>query len=819
MMQPLMSKLGDRIYRFADVEVNPARGCLMRGGQQQYLRQKTFQVLLYLLQERHRLVTKDELIEQVWEGRAVTDDALVKCISDIRKALGDDSHHPQFVKTLPKVGYHFIGSVEECWWKERALSAAAPGQHTLEIEEVTSIEVEEKIEEDEAESRNLLSESRSLISSPSHLTLSRHRRALTLAFGVMLVLALAFYFGQQRRSAERVTTDVVLPRLQGKKPLVVMYFENQSGDRELNWLREGLADMLITDLARSKHLSVLSRQQMHLLLERIGQAGAEKIRLDEALALGRRSQAEAVALGSFAKLGEKMWINVQLYDAAGGQVLASESLVADKADQILSQMDLLSLKLASHLGAAPAEDETKLALASIMTNSLEAYRYYSLALEQAQMFQFQETIEMLEKAIALDPQFAMAHARIGYVYAVRMGQGEKAIPYLEKAFRLSDRLTEKDKLYINAWYANAKHDALTAIESYQKMLVNYPLEVEAYQRLGWLLISQEKFDEARLAVKHGLVIDAEAKDLYNGLGTSYAQQGKYDEAIAAYQHYVRLAPSDPNALDSLGAGHQMFGRYEEAIAAYQRALALNPESRVAIIHLGNTYFQQGRYQAAIEQYQRYIQVARDDKTRGRGYEYLAHVYLKKGDLGRAEAAARQATQCYKQAAWVSLPIAVARGDRRAVEKLKPELLASLSQAELAERGYLRIYYHCLGYVAQTSGHAEEAIKYFKEAVRHQPVYWNFDLLEDCLANAYLEFGWLNEAIAEYERLLRFNPNYPLAHYHLGQAYERQGKWEQARAAYQRFLEIWKDADRELPVVVQAKERLAASELCLQQACR
>ncbi|MBA2702631.1 MAG: tetratricopeptide repeat protein, partial [Blastocatellia bacterium] len=79
-----------------------------------------------------------------------------------------------------------------------------------------------------------------------------------------------------------------------------------------------------------------------------------------------------------------------------------------------------------------------------------------------------------------------------------------------------------------------------------------------------------------------------------------------------------------------------------------------------------------------------------------------------------------------------------------------------------------------------------------------------DPLEDCLANAYLEVGQPDEAIKEYERILRLNPNYPLAHYHLGQAYELQGKQQQARASYERFLEVWKNADAEAPEIIYAR---------------
>src|SRR5688572_12048330 len=96
-----------------EVEIDPSLGCVRRAGAEQHLRQQTFQVLLYLLDRRERLVTKRELIEQVWRGAAVTDDALVQCIVDIRKALGDDCRRPRYIKTVPKAGYRFIASVED----------------------------------------------------------------------------------------------------------------------------------------------------------------------------------------------------------------------------------------------------------------------------------------------------------------------------------------------------------------------------------------------------------------------------------------------------------------------------------------------------------------------------------------------------------------------------------------------------------------------------------------------------------------------------------------------------------------------------------
>lgn len=622
-----------------------------------------------------------------------------------------------------------------------------------------------------------------------------------------MAVASAIYWSRYRSTpSNQQFVTPTLPRVAGKRALAITYFENSSGSPELNWLREGLADMLITNLSRSKKLTVLSRQQLHLLLERVGYGSEDKISLDKMLDIARKSQAEALVLGSFARLGEKVRIDAQLYDTTSGQLVAAESLTTDNPDQILTQIDLLSLKLATHLGAAPS-DQDEARLASVMTNNLDAYRYYSLALEQIQMFQFAEAITLMEKAITLDPQFAMAYARIGYIYSVMWGPKEKAKPYLEKAFQLSDRLSEKDKLYIVAWDASADQDAERAIQSYREIIAQYPLETEAYRRLAYSLLALDRNEEALAVINQGLIIDPEEEDFHNALGTAYRRLGKNAEALAALERYVQLAPNDPNAYDSLALHHQWLGRYEEAVVAYNRALAINPESLVAIIHLGNLYFQQGRYHSAIEQYQRYIQVARDDAGRARGYEYIAWVQWKKGDLNRASAQIKQATKYGGTTVWASLSIALARGDLAALKKLKNQLLEEASYRESEAKGQLRAHYYFLGQIALKEGREEEAIQNFKEALRRQPFVWNIDSLEDCLANVYLELGRLDDAISEYERILRLNPNYPLAYYHLGQAFERKGQQDQARSAYEQFLQIWKTADADIPEVVAVKQKL------------
>jgi tetratricopeptide (TPR) repeat protein len=354
-----------------------------------------------------------------------------------------------------------------------------------------------------------------------------------------------------------------------------------------------------------------------------------------------------------------------------------------------------------------------------------------------------------------------------------------------------------------AWYAQAQKDVEGTVKAYRDLIARYPLEVEAYWRLGRLLARLgSDLEDIVTVFKQGLAIDPEAKEIWNDLGLTSCRPGHYDDAFATLQRYVHLAPTEPNAYDSLRMCYNYAGRYDEALAALDQALALNPDFHFANLHVGDVYFNQGRYRAAIGQYQRFVELAPSDWDRALGYNRLVLLYWKKGDLARADAAAQQELR-FNNDHGGPLLIALARGDV-AAERLKESFFENSPNIRPLSGGRPGFRHFYLGYDALKSGRAPEAIEHLREVAYHYRV----EFMDDCLANAYLELDRLDEAIAEYERLLRINPNYPLAQYHLGQAYERKGQREQARAAYERFLQIWKDADPDIPEVIEAKRRLA-----------
>lgn len=779
------------IYRCEDIEIDPSLGCLKRGGTEQHLRQQSFHLLLYMIERSHRLISKDELIENFWQDAAVTDNAVVQCIKEIRTVLGDDPHEPRFIRTIYKLGYRFIANVVE---EPVAIEPSKPV--FVELSTPPAPLVEEKAAEPP-------------LNNPPAAPF-RPGFGWTGLRWIVLGLAATGGIGlawTMLRHSTASAVELTLPRVPGRKTLAVMYFENQSTNPNLNWLSEGLADMFITDLARFDKLSVLSREQLHLLLDRNGLKPQNGIHLDDALDVARKSHAEALLLGSFLTLGEKILINTRVFETATGQLLAADQFEVDQPGDILARIDLLSPKLAAHLGAVP-DPRHQSSLAESMTNNLEAYRYYSLGVSKAQAFQNAQAIALLRKAIQLDPKFALAYARIGYAYSVTDFVPEQGRPFLAKAIQLSDHLSPKDRLLVTAWYAIAREDYAAAIRTMQQVVDQYPLETEGYTRLARLLYGEERPQEAISVVRRGLAIDPEFGDLYNVLGVCYLLMDRYDQAIAAHQRYVQLAPSEANAHDSLGMSFQHAGKFESASAEYNGALALDPEFEPAIIHLGDIYFQQGAYREAIRQYQRYIQVTGSDKARAIGYGSIAQVYLRLKEYNNAEQAAQSEMKLEKSAVWNSLLLSLDQGHATGLKESFEQILRRGPSATRGSRNELRSYEYFLGTLELRQKHPEQAIQHFKNALRHQPPSSGMDLYEDCLGNAYLDLGRFQEAIDEYQRILRLNPNYPLVQYHLGQAYQRKGQTADARTAYERFLQIWKNADANIPEVMDAKRQLA-----------
>lgn len=753
------------MYRIGNIELDPVKGCVRRDGEEIHLRPKSFEILVYLVAHRDRLIGKEELIEQFWSGTAVCDDVLSQSIVELRQVLGDNSREPRYLKTIRKRGYRFVAEVEE-----------VTPESLYATEQITTIQVREEYS-DERPPRKF------------------PRWVLTAAWFVAAGAAVgalsAWHYWPKPLSGTEAGIRTAIIR-----------FENRSGKPEMDWLRDGLADMLATSLSASPHITVITPQQLERALRR---SPIAPVRLEDALSAARQSGARAIVMGAFASLGDTVRLDTQIYDASSGLLVGGESITVQKPELLLAQFDSLSSKLATRLGA-PVVAQTR--LAEVMTNNLEAYRLYSLGLDRTRDLRLPEAIALYQKALELDPGFAMAYARIGLTYSSTWGKPAEGKPYLEKAYRLSDRLTPRDRMFIRAWYAIACLDYNGAEQAYREIISTFPLNVEGYAALGNLLSGDGRNDEARQILERGLKIQPDMPQLHNMLTSAYVALGETEKAVESAQRYVSLS-GEPNAYDTLANTYQRIGRYSEAQDTYLEAVRRKPDFEIAIVHLGNLYFQLGRYREALRQYSEYIRLAPSNSERTRGHTSSAWVYWKKGDFPNAEREATEVARLEPRSIFPSFLIKADRGGLVLTDNLRRQILEPSVRPGRGARENRRVPYFLAGYIALRNHRTEEALQDFHAAVAEPSMDWYIDPLETCLADAFLEVGRVDEAIAEYRRVLRSNANYPMARYRLGLALERKGMSHEAQVEFERFVRIWKDADPDIPELIDARLRHGA----------
>lgn len=735
-------------YHVEQVDIDITASCIRRGEVDHVLRYQTFQVLVYLLEHAGRVVPKEELIAEIWRDAAVTDNALTQCITEIRKALGDNRHNPIYIRTVSKVGYQFVAPVE-------MVRVNHPHVHseTINGSGETAPRQDHPIGSLAATSESPLVE--------HSVPVSAYGRRLLVWVGLAAAVLLTCWGAARVYSRLAAGGSAVAP-LTAKRSLVVMYFNNESGNQNQDWLKQGLTDMLITDMSRSGELQVLGREELASLSD----GGSPRASSEDAMRIARAVRATDYLTGSFASIAGQFRIDIQLHDSRDGQIIYADHSVVDNSSNILSQVDVLAARLAS---AMALNEATKPNLAEATTKNLEAYQYYSLGVEKAQEFENAQAVVLLKQAISLDPDFAMAYARIGYAYALSDFAPDRGRPYLKKALQLSAHLSAKDRLYINSWYQISEGDFAAALTTLRQITRRYPEDAEAYWQIARVLRAEEHPEQAVNVLERGLRFAPNDKNLNNTLGFVLLSLHRYPEAIAAEQHYVSLAPDEPNAHDSLGMAYQQSGNYPAALAQYQAALAINPQFEPSIIHMGDTYYQTQHYARAVEQYQYYVTVADTSTARTLGYSDLASVYLAMNRMSDAERAAALEISSNPNAVWTSLVIAIKRNDWKTEERLEKVLFRKIPTQERGSPGDQRTKFYYMGYIDLEKGHTQKALEEFRTALQHLPPSSGMDNYEDCLANAELRLGDYKNAAEEYRRILNVNPNYPFAKQRLAEA--------------------------------------------------
>jgi serine/threonine protein kinase/Tfp pilus assembly protein PilF len=599
-----------------------------------------------------------------------------------------------------------------------------------------------------------------------------------------------------------------------KIPIGVMFFDNQTGDSKYDYLRKVLADMLITDLSQSRYLQVMTFQRMFDLLRSLGYQEMEIIDAPVGFELCKLAGVHVMVLGSLMKSGETFALNTQVLDVNTKRLIASPYRVTGKGeDSILGHLvdDLTDkIKKGMEISIKEIQQEEKNIIA-LTTTSLEAYKYYFAGREAAYRMYNQEAIDNLEKAVTLDPTFAEAYNALARQYYT-VDEKARALETIEKGKAFSGKLTEEKLVEILALEAYFKHDWDLAIKYYKRLININPENIGAHGDLGTIYYQRKTmYDEGIAEFEKVLELDPQgvthySSFTYNLLGWAYLRKGEFKRAHEAFKKYVALLPNQAYPLVCLGDFYLIVGNYDQAIICLQRSLKIDPDYPLTSTLLGETYLAKGMYNQALRSCERYLALSVSEAKKAEAHYYLGRLYYLKGDYEKSVQECEQAQKLNPQmveALWIRGLTFLKK------EKLKQAESEVVTIEELIEKRKTEesriYYYHLTGELSLAKGLNQQALENFSKAANIKSLDRPFFI--NALGEAYFKIGELSKAIEELEAVFETNPNYAQTHYLLGLIYQKRGQKEKARGHFQKFMDIWKDADENLPQLIEAKKRL------------
>jgi eukaryotic-like serine/threonine-protein kinase len=610
--------------------------------------------------------------------------------------------------------------------------------------------------------------------------------------------------------------------LTDKDTLVLADFANTTGEPVFD---DTLKQALAVQLEQSPFLNLVSDQEVRDTLRLMDRSLGERVTQEMAREICQRTSSVATLAGSIDKLGDNYIIGLRAVNCQTGNSLAREQIETDSREHVLQALGQAAAKLRAKLGESlrsiekfdtPVEQAT--------TPSLEALQAYTLGVKARLKKSDAEAIPFFKRAIELDPNFAMAYLVLGVSYS-NLGEFNMAREYFTKALELSDRVSERERLSITS--VNSSWDWERAIQNYHLWAQTYP----------------------RDPIPH------------NSLGNIYSNIGQYEKAVSELLESLRLNPRfSYHAYAVLMRVYTALGRLEEAKALFQEAQAQRLESPslhfnlYAIGFLENDSAEMERQvtwaagkpgaedalfsaQADKEAFFGHLREARTYSRRAA--ESAQHNDLKEtAGIWRAIAALREAEfgnlAMARQDATGALA-AVPAGANRDLQAMAALALARAGDVERArsvtqglEKQWpsnqaFMIYYASAirAAIELDRGNAGQTIELLRDTARYElGELYPASMLQGFLypawlrGQAYLRLRQGAAATVEFQKFLdhrgivRLCPLGALAHLGLARAYSLQGDTVKAKAAYQDFLSLWKDADSDIPILKQARAEYA-----------
>ena len=763
--------------RFGVFELDRSSGELRKAGSRIRLQDQPLKILLALLDQPGSVVTREELKRRIWPNDSFGDfdHAVNVAVAKLRAALGDCAETPRYVETLPRRGYRFIYPVARAFEQaqENGGTASTPAEAPAPVKE----------------------------------TAHAARWPIVAAGVIAVILAASAWWWVHSRRHGRMLTD--------KDTVVLADFENTTGDPVFDGtIRQGLA----VQLEQSPFLSLVSEGTVKQTLRLMGQTPDARLTPDIAQQLCLRTGSTAVLNGSIAKLGNQYVLGLRAINCRTGDSLAEEQVTAATKEEVLKALAQAASRLRARLGESVGTVQKYNApLEQVTTSSLEALHAYSLG--RTTLIDKEDPaagIQLFQRAIALDPNFAMAYASLGLAYGKYSEQ--ESVRNYTRAFELRDRVSDREKLYIESHYhASVTGDWEKARYAYELWIQLYPRDDIPHLNLAELLSSVGDYEDAKNEA-------AESLRLLPGDCLSYgAVLGsliRMDRLVEARAQLKSAAPpiSDCYHLQEYRYALAFLQNDKPGMAQIANAARDSWDFEFSSI-LAWTAAYYGQRRESREQMSRAVSSSRRSERVELGGQFQESDAESEALFGDPEFAKKEAKEALARSKGRdvegvgAVALALAH-DEAGARSLADDLARRFPESTLVQTNYLP---SVRAQLALNRGEAAKALEFLQMAAPYElgsadgsnplfPVYLR--------GNAYLMAHRGKEAAAEYQKILDhsgvvlYSPISALAHLQIARAFMLQGETAKARAAYQDFLSLWKDADPDIPILKQARDERA-----------
>ena len=783
-------------FCFGPFVLSMATGELRKGETLLKLHPQPLRVLVSLVERAGVVVTREEIQRALWGGHTWVDfDAGINfCIRQIRAVLADDAEKPRYIETVARKGYRFVSPVTYSDAPamvvpiSRAASPLATVPPPSNVAEALPVIPEEFVAS--APPPPIV------VATPVHRP---HRLALLAAtLGVAVTASCVAVYLVIHRT----------PKLTQKDTVVVADFRNTTGDPVFDGtLQQGLS----AQLEQSPFLNLVSESQIQQTLRMMKQPPDAKLTGELAAEICQRTNGAAVLTGSIAQIGSQYDLILKAASCSTGESLATTEAQASDKNHVLRALGEAASALREKLGESLATvQKFDTPLVQATTPSLEALKAYNLGFSKYSRGDQPGAIPFFQQAIQEDPDFAMAYANLGRSYQV-LGKSEQMAAALRQAYALRDHASEHERFDIVAVYHQFVTSRLDeSIKNCELWEQSYPRDFTPHRMLGFEYGVLGRYDQSAQEFSRAVELDPGQALPYAGLVIDLTALQRFTEAHAVFAkakerqldggevqrdfYMTAFVEGDQHLTAELAASLS-------AQPGYASKLLLEESSAAS-------YF--GRYREARELFARAKGAALHEKNTDTAAYLESYMGIREALVGNAALAGDHAVAAMQLGGSSPLALILA-GDTtegaKALARLTSHTLPG-SYDDLVTVPELK------GAIALQRGDATAALEFFQSLVPYESGWSDRYTAAYLRGQAFLLARRGPDAVAEFQKILNHpgivlnSELVPLAHVGSARAHAITRDTPKARAAYQDFFTLWKNADPDIPILKQAKAEYA-----------